>query len=139
MTADIIAGAVIYAADLDRLAAFYTAVLGFQPRTRDPEHVVLESNSIQLVFLHGDTVSADPSTAGATPLPRRSAAAIKPVFLVPSIAKARAGAEEFGGLVNAARHEWRFGAYLVCDGLDPEGNVIQVRERLRDEAPLASG
>ena len=34
--------------------------------------------------------------------------AIKPVFIVTSIADARAAAANAGGLINAARHEWRY-------------------------------
>src|SRR3954470_9176038 len=109
MTSEITAGAVIYTANLDRLTAFYVGVLQFQSCTRDTKHVVLEANSMQLVLLHSDAGDA-PSTTEATPLPRRSNAAIKPVFVVGSIADARAVAGKFGGLVNAARHEWRFGA-----------------------------
>lgn len=34
-----------------------------------------------------------------------------------------------GGVINAPRHEWRFATHRVCDGVDPEGTVIQVFER----------
>jgi hypothetical protein len=32
-------------------------------------------------------------------------------------------------MLNAAAKEWEFDGWRVCDGVDPEGNVIQVRER----------
>lgn len=59
---------------------------------------------------------------------RRENAAIKPVFFVPSIAAVRAGADAFGGILNPSDNEWSFQGFKVCDGLDPEGNVIQFRE-----------
>jgi len=34
-----------------------------------------------------------------------------------------------GGVFNEAEKEWLFHGWRVCDGLDPEGNVFQVRER----------
>jgi hypothetical protein len=46
------AGAVLYAKSVDRVVAFYSAVLGFQIRGGDESHVVLESAGFQLVILH---------------------------------------------------------------------------------------
>jgi hypothetical protein len=33
-----------------------------------------------------------------------------------------------GGAIEPADQEWEFNGVTVCDGLDPEGNVIQFRE-----------
>jgi catechol 2,3-dioxygenase-like lactoylglutathione lyase family enzyme len=121
------AGAVIYTADIDRLVVFYVTVLGFREAERKPDHVVLETDAFQLVLLRAEGAVA-PTGLGAGPSPRRSGAAIKLVFLVSSIAVARAAAPDVGGRVNAPRHEWRFDAHRVCDGVDPDGNVIQLRE-----------
>lgn len=122
------AGAVIYTADIDRLLAFYVTVLGFREAERKSDYVVLEANAFQLVLLRTEEAAGLSPKLGAEPSPRRSGAAIKPVFLVSSIAAARAAAPDFGGRLNSSRHEWRFGAHRVCDGLDPDGNVIQLRE-----------
>lgn len=129
MINEITAGAVIYVADLGVIAAFYAAALGFSERMRDADHVVLESNAFQLVLLKRDSPTVATAGAGGSPWPRRSDSAVKPVFIVTSIGDARAAASNVGGLINATRHEWQFGDYRVCDGLDPEGNVIQLRER----------
>ena len=122
------AGAVIYTADIDRLVVFYVTVLGFREAERKPDYVVLETKTFQLVLLRAEGVLAPSADLGAGPSPRRSGATIKPVFLVSSIAVARAAAPDVGGRINAPRHEWRFEAHMVCDGLDPDGNVIQLRE-----------
>lgn len=123
----ITSGAVIYTADCDRLAIFYIAVIGFRECERKPDYVVLEDDTVQLVLLRTDDAVRTAADAGEAAA-RRSEAAIKPVFRVASIEAARAAATSVGGRINAARHEWRFGASRVCDGLDPDGNVIQLRE-----------
>ena len=121
-------GVVLYAKDLDRVVAFYSAVLGFQASDRDESHVVLESRSAQLVVVRiPDRIAS--SIDISVPPARRADAAIKPFFMVPSVAAARASAEAFGGMVNSPDKEWTFQGCTVCDGLDPEGNVIQMRER----------
>jgi predicted enzyme related to lactoylglutathione lyase len=121
-------GVVLYAKDLGRVVAFYSAVLGFQAGDGDANHVVLESLSSQLVVLRIPETMAS-SIEITVPPTRRADAAFKPVFFVPSIAAVRASAEAFGGMLNSAKKEWAFQGFTVCDGLDPEGNVIQIRER----------
>jgi predicted enzyme related to lactoylglutathione lyase len=142
----VMSGAVIYTANCDRLAAFYVAVIGLRECERKPDYVVLEDANVQLVLLRADD-AAHAASASAAALarpvdagqaPRRSEAAIKPVFRVASIEVARAAAASAGGRINSARHEWRFGAHRVCDGLDPDGNVIQLREMWSPTTPSRS-
>lgn len=121
------AGAVLFAKDVDPLAGFYTAVLGLQATDRDDDHVVLESPGFQLVVLRIPHEIAATITITVPPN-RRAGAAIKLVFFVPSIANVRAAAEAHGGVMNSSDTEWSFQGFKVCDGLDPEGNVIQFRE-----------
>ncbi len=119
-------GAVVYAKDTEKLRAFYAAVVGFAVTHVEPEYSILESATFQLVLLAipphraADVVIAEP------PL-RRENTAIKLVFFVPSIAEARAAAAMNGGALNPPEREWRFRNHVVCDGYDPEGNVIQLR------------
>jgi catechol 2,3-dioxygenase-like lactoylglutathione lyase family enzyme len=120
-------GAVLYVKDLDRIVAFYTDALGFKTMGRDEEHVRLESAAFQLVVLRM------PSRIAATiqitvPPARRANMPVKLVFFVPSIAAVRASAPGLGGILNGAGKEWVFNGCKVCDGIDPEGNVIQLRE-----------
>lgn len=122
------AGAVLYAKDMDRVAAFYAAVLGLEAAARDDEHVLLESPAFQLVVLRIPSHIASTIQIAAPPV-QRANAAVKLVFFVPGIAGARAAAEALGGVLNRAETEWLFNGWKVCDGLDPEGNVIQFRER----------
>ena len=122
------AAAVLYAKDLNKVAAFYAALPGFAAVDRDAEHVRLESPAFQLVVLQIPRHLA--STVHVTvPPARRSDLAVKLVFFVPNIAAVRALAPALGGALNGPDKEWSFNGSKVSDGLDPEGNVIQFRER----------
>jgi predicted enzyme related to lactoylglutathione lyase len=121
------AGAVLYAKELDRVAAFYRAVLGFAAVDRDAEHVRLEAHAFQLVVLQMPSQVAAGIELAVPPVPRADTA-IKLVFVVPSISQARASAPGFGGSVKGAGSEWSFDGCTVCDGFDPEGNIFQLRE-----------
>jgi predicted enzyme related to lactoylglutathione lyase len=121
------AGAVLYAADAARVSAFYSAVIGLQVVHADHEYTLLRSEAFELVIL----VTADARAVGATltdPPQRRNQAAFKPVFFVPDLPGARELAGQFGGSLNPADREWRFQDFIVCDGVDPEGNVFQLRQ-----------
>lgn len=118
-------GGVLFAKNLDRVATFYSAVLGLTEVNRDGDHILLESAGFQLV-VHRMTGDAPPGVVTAPPTPR-VAAAYKPVFFVPDISRLRAVVARHGGVMDPVEREWSFNALTVCDALDPEGNVIQFR------------
>ena len=120
-------GAVLFAKGLDRIAAFYSAVLGLTEANRDDDHILLESPGFQLVV---HRIPGDRATTVDSSLPpvRRATAAFKPVFFVPNIGSVRLLVEANGGVMEPADKEWSFNGVRVCDGLDPEGNVVQFRE-----------
>ena len=124
------AGAVLYAKDVDRLASFYSTVLGLSAANRDHDHVVLESPGFQLVILQIPREIAA-TIEIAVPPARRARAAVKLVFFIPSLDDVRASVEVCGGVMNPIDTEWSFQGFTVCDGLDPEGNVIQFRSLTR--------
>jgi extradiol dioxygenase family protein len=109
------------------MATFYSTVLGLTEANRDDEHIVLESPGFQLVVhrIPGDRAR---TVEIAVPPVRRASAAFKPVFFVPNIASIRRLVETNGGVMEPMEKEWSFNGVTVCDGLDPEGNVIQFRE-----------
>ncbi len=121
------AGAIVHAKDIQRLARFYAAVADLEIVHEVADHVVLESETYELVV-----VAIPAATAAriviATPPVRRENTAFKLSFLVESLAEARAAAEEAGGELDPPAKEWDFQGMRVCDGCDPEGNMIQVRE-----------
>jgi catechol 2,3-dioxygenase-like lactoylglutathione lyase family enzyme len=122
-------GAVLFAKDLDRIATFYSVLLGLTEVNRADDHILLESPGFQLVVHRLSGGGAETGDLTAPPARRRTAA-FKPVFFVPSISRLREIAGTHGGAMEPADQEWSFNGMTVCDGLDPEGNVIQFRERL---------
>jgi catechol 2,3-dioxygenase-like lactoylglutathione lyase family enzyme len=126
MTYEARTGAVLFARTLDQVAAFYAGVLGLREANRDDDHILLESPGFQLV------VHRIPPHAGraetADPPARRTSAAFKPVFFVDSLARVRSIANSHGGFLEPPDKQWAFNGTLVCDAVDPEGNVIQFRE-----------
>jgi catechol 2,3-dioxygenase-like lactoylglutathione lyase family enzyme len=121
------AGAVLFASRLDQVAAFYSTVLGLREAHRDNDHILLESSGFQLVVhrIHGHSAVTE---GVAQPPVRRATAAFKPIFFVHSLASVRRAAHAHGGALEPREKEWSFNGVLVCDAVDPEGNVIQFRE-----------
>jgi hypothetical protein len=124
------AAAVLYAKDIAKVGHFYVNVAGLQLTHAEQGHIVLESDAFQLV------VVAVPRKHAASihitePPQRRENTVIKLVFPVGSITAAREAAQLHGGALNPPSREWMFQDTRVCDGHDPEGNVVQFREPAR--------
>lgn len=122
------AGAVVYAKDVARVSAFYAGIAGMAVTHTETDHVVLDSPSLQLVIV------AIPAAVAATidiadPPRRRADTPIKLAFSVASLDAARKAAPRLGGELNSVEREWVYRQHRVCDGHDPEGNVVQFRVR----------
>jgi len=120
-------GAVLFAKKVDEVAAFYASVLGLREANRDTDHILLESPGFQLVVHRLTEHMAKTVETSETPV-RRASAAFKPVFFVSNLTSVRTEAEVHGGIVEPKDKEWSFNGTVVCDALDPEGNVIQFRQ-----------
>lgn len=121
-------GAVIYACDLERLAAFYETALGLQRRVADAEHVVLALADTQFILHAIPPTFRALAVAGSAADPR-TAAAIKPFLSVADLdavaeAMARHGGELFPEV-------WQGPGFRMRNGCDCEGNVLQLREWVR--------
>jgi predicted enzyme related to lactoylglutathione lyase len=121
------AGAVIYAKDLPGVSAFYSGAIGLDVAQRADDHVLLSAPGFDL------TVVAIPAHIAGTieievPPSRREETPIKLIFPVTSVRTVRAAAARYGGEIDPPEREWVYRGTLVCDGHDPEGNVIQLRE-----------
>ena len=127
------AGAIVHAKDIVRLSQFYAAVTGLEIVHEVDDHVVLESETHELVIV------AIPAATAArivitVPPQRRENTAFKLTFAVDDLATARTAARAAGGDLDAPEKEWDFQGLRVCDGIDPEGNVIQLRAVPADAA-----
>ena len=120
-------GAVLYVKNLALVQAFYQAVLSLEVESAEKDHVVLASPTFQLVVLSVPEPIAS-SIEIESPARRRTETPIKLVFEVASIPNARAIARLHGGELLPPEREWNFHGYRVCDGQDPEGNVVQFRQ-----------
>jgi predicted enzyme related to lactoylglutathione lyase len=116
---------VLFVEGLNRSAAFYAALLGGE----------LQDQSATFVRVHGDANEVlIHQIRGATPdpaYPTREDAAMKPVYFVASIDEARRAVANLGGRVYDPSTVATYGNVNYCDAVDPEGNVIQLAERLR--------
>lgn len=119
------AGLFVYACNAERIASFYQAVAGMQRRSTSPGLIVLDSPDIQFL-VHAIPVDIADSVVITSPPQRREEAALKFFFTVPSLSEARATAASLGGEVFS--ENWRGPGFIVCNAMDPEGNVFQVRE-----------
>lgn len=124
------AGAVVYAKDIRLVSRFYAEVAGLAIADEAPEYVILESPACQLAIVAMPPRIAERVAIAAPPV-RRENTAIKLCLAVADIATARTAAAALGGGLNPPENEWEFRGARVCDGHDPEGNVIQVHARAR--------
>jgi predicted enzyme related to lactoylglutathione lyase len=120
-------GAVLFAQDVARIAQFYASVLGMKATHTEPDLVVLESNAAQLV-IHGVPPAVKKKYPITVPPKVRHDTAVKLMFPVPSIALARTAAASLGGSMAPVSKEFQARNFRACDGVDPEGNVIQFRQ-----------
>lgn len=122
-------GAILFAANARKLAAFYREVAQLRVLTAEEEHVVLENETFRLTVHQIPPPYVD-DIAIRVPPEVREDAAIKLSFPVDSIGLAREAAARLGGCVYGEDREWVWALARVCDGWDGEGNVFQVWERV---------
>ncbi|UHQ19562.1 hypothetical protein LVB87_15450 [Lysobacter sp. KIS68-7] len=113
--------AVVFVADVPRMARFHRELFSMQVLHDAPDHVVLERDGLQLTI---HALRGEPASDGAP----RFDTCVKLCFPVDAIADIRARAPALGGELWAAEKEWEARGFRACDGRDPEGNIFQVRE-----------
>ncbi|MBC7894169.1 MAG: hypothetical protein H7066_02090 [Cytophagaceae bacterium] len=116
--------AVVFAANVDRASRYYRDLASMELLHADSTHVVLAIDGFELVI---HALPNEPVTAHA-PVDVREDAYIKLCLPVDSIVAARERAASLGGHIRDVSAEWEARGFRACDGYDPEGNVIQVRE-----------
>lgn len=110
---------VLWVSDLRRSAAFYSALFDNQSVYLVDDFAQIAGNGNEvLLHLLPEEYRSEPTLGEENP--------IKPVFEVMSIDKARLAAGRNGGHIKSEIME--HGSSKYADGIDPDGNVIQVRE-----------
>jgi RimJ/RimL family protein N-acetyltransferase len=124
--------AVVFVANVPRMTRFYQELASMMVVHGDKGYTVLEVEGFQLVIhaLRGEP-EVFPVAAGQVPV--REDSYIKVCLPVASIAAARDTAQALGRLIKPATAEWESPSrrFRACDGHDPEGNVLQVRENAK--------
>jgi predicted enzyme related to lactoylglutathione lyase len=122
-------GAVLYAKNVAALRRFYQALLIVRDESVHVavDHVAINSDNFQLVLVEAPSAIAA-SIVIENPPRVREETPIKLAFEVASIDQARVIVSQAGGEIWPKEREWNFGLFRVCDGRDPEGNVIQFRQ-----------
>ena len=123
------AAAVVYVRHLERMRSFYGQCFGFEVADGAAGYCVLESDawSLSLVLAPDDVASRLDLSA---PAHRRAATPIKLAFYVPSIEDLRSLVDTLGGEIDPRETAWDFRGLRHCDGVDPEGNVLELLETL---------
>ena len=119
------AGLFLYAKDSDRISKFYESLAGMSTIHKTEDLTVLESPDIQLI-VHKIPNQIARDIDITSPPQKRENTALKFFFTVPSLDSARTNARDLGGDVFS--ENWSGPGFVVCNAMDPEGNVFQVRE-----------
>jgi hypothetical protein len=118
---------VLFVNDVARMCTFYQRLAAMTIEHDAEDHAILESAGVQLV-IHGLPAHVSEQWPIATPPALREDSYHKFCLPVGSISAARAVADLLGGQIKPTSAEWMARGFRACDGHDPEGNVIQVRE-----------
>jgi predicted enzyme related to lactoylglutathione lyase len=126
-----VAAAVIYVKDLSRMRPFYETCFALRlenPEEDDLSVLVSEDWELSLVAMPKEIAE---TVFISTPPERRKAAAIKLAFEVESLEGLRPAILAAGGQMDTPECAWEFRDQRHLDCLDPEGNVVQLRQRVK--------
>ena len=118
--------AVLFAKDLQRVAAFYTDALGMTCSVSDAEHWRLHCQGFELIVHQIPKAIAD-TVLIEQPPKRRVWGTIRLDYPVADIAESRKKARTLGGSIDDAP-PWGDASTKFFLGYDPEGNVFGVSE-----------
>ncbi len=116
---------VLWADRFEECRDFYQSLLSATLTDESAEFVNITGYSGS-VLLH--RVPAEWASDTSLPAEVREENPIKPVFQVTSIAQVRSAIEQCSGELFDSSREQTYGGVTYCDGVDPDGNVIQVFE-----------
>ena len=95
----------VFAKNVNQVSLFYQQALGLKVQASDAQSIEIES-----------------------PPQRREDVALKPIFVVDDLELVRAATKANGGYLKPIKQAWRIRGFIVLDGSDPEGNVIQFKQ-----------
>lgn len=117
----------IFAKNVERVSLFYQQALGLQVQASDKTHDLLVGQNHEVV-VHAISKAYAESIKIESPPIQRDDVALKPIFVVNDLEVVRTAAKSNGGYLKPLKQAWRIRGYIVLDGCDPEGNVIQFKQ-----------
>lgn len=124
-------GLVVFAKNKKRVSAFYQATLSLRLAASEPSHDRLLGPGFELVIHTIPRRYAVGITIARPPVPREDSA-FKPMFVVQDLERVRIAARRSGGQLAPSDRAWRLSGWIVLDGWDPEGNIVQFKQRADD-------
>jgi len=121
-------GCVVYAKDKKRVSAFYQQTLALEVDESMHTHDFLRGHGYE-VIVHAIPKKYAATIEIAKPAVPRDTTPFKPTFMVPDLEAVRIAATKTGGYLTPLERAWRFRGCVVLDGWDPEGNIVQFKER----------
>ncbi len=127
-TAPVQQGLVVFAKNKARVSAFYQRTLQLAVKESERSHDLLQGAGVEVVVHAIPAGIAKTITINQAPQPREDTP-FKPTFYVPDLNAVRAAVQATGGWLKAADRAWHFRGATVLDGHDPEGNIVQFKQR----------
>ena len=123
------AGLVVFAKSVKKLSAFYVRTLGLEVLESTRSHQLLGGNGYEVV-VHAIPAKIARAITIAKPPALREDSAMKPSFVVPDLKALRLAVVATGGWLKPEDMAWAIRGYTVLDGCDPEGNILQFKQKL---------
>ena len=117
----------VFAKNVEKVSLFYQQALGLKVQVSDKTHDLLMGQNYEVV-VHAVSKAYAQSIEIDSPPKRRDDVALKPAFVVDDLEMVRAAAKANGGFLKPIKQAWRIRGFIVLDGWDPEGNVIQFKQ-----------
>ncbi len=121
-------GLVVFAKNKKRVSAFYQQALDLSIEESAGTHDLLRGQGYEVV-VHAIPRRYAAEIQIAKPPVAREDTPFKPTFVVKDLEAVRRAALKTGGYLKPAEGAWRFRGCVVLDGWDPEGNVVQFKQR----------
>lgn len=121
-------GMVIFAKDIKRVSTFYQQVLKLKITGNEKSHIVLTGSGLEIV-IHAISAKVASGIKLSDPPELRSNTAIKPAFFVDDLEAIKVAVKATGGTLKALNDAWEIRGAKVLDGSDPEGNIVQFKQR----------
>ena len=123
------AGLVVFAKSVKKLSAFYIRTLGLEVLESARSHQLLRGSGYEVV-VHAIPAKYAREIQITKPPVLREDSAMKPSFVVSDLAALRLAVVATGGWLKPEEMAWTIRGHKVLDGCDPEGNILQFKQKL---------